>query len=144
MRALAVARALGDHQFKDPQLPQPQQMVSPVPDVTFVDRNFVQVRPLRFRTLSVRPHVQILLKANVRAYDLPQIRLRSACPHVRCSLGCFALSSAPFVCVISHTWQHEMVFLFLFFGPSRPNISLSPIQFVVGVWCRPIRYVAVV
>ena len=37
--ALAVARALGDHQFKDPALPQEQQMVTPCPDITFIDRN---------------------------------------------------------------------------------------------------------
>jgi len=37
--ALAVARALGDHQFKDPSLPQEQQMVTPCPDITFIDRN---------------------------------------------------------------------------------------------------------
>lgn len=39
--ALAVSRALGDHQFKDSRLPQAEQMVSPVPDITFVDRNLL-------------------------------------------------------------------------------------------------------
>ena len=38
MATLAVARALGDHQFKDPNLPWGKQMVSAVPDVTFIDR----------------------------------------------------------------------------------------------------------
>ena len=37
--SLAVARALGDFQFKDLDSPQSQQMVSCVPDVTFIDRN---------------------------------------------------------------------------------------------------------
>ena len=37
--ALAVARAFGDHQFKDPMLPQEAQMVTPCPDITFIDRN---------------------------------------------------------------------------------------------------------
>lgn len=36
---LAVARAFGDFQFKDRNLAQSVQMVSPVPDITFVDRN---------------------------------------------------------------------------------------------------------
>lgn len=38
---LAVSRALGDHQFKDSRLPQAEQMVSPIPDITFVDRNLL-------------------------------------------------------------------------------------------------------
>jgi serine/threonine protein phosphatase PrpC len=36
---LAVARAFGDFQFKDQNADQPLQMVSPCPDITFVDRN---------------------------------------------------------------------------------------------------------
>lgn len=37
--SLAVARALGDHSFKRATTPQPAQMVSPEPDICYVDRN---------------------------------------------------------------------------------------------------------
>ena len=37
--SLAVARALGDHSFKSATIPQPAQMVSPEPDICYVDRN---------------------------------------------------------------------------------------------------------
>lgn len=40
--SLAVARALGDHSFKNATKPQPHQMVSPEPDVYYIDRNPAQ------------------------------------------------------------------------------------------------------
>lgn len=42
MATLAVSRALGDHQFKDQDLPWAEQMVSSVPTVTFIDRNIAR------------------------------------------------------------------------------------------------------
>eukprot|EP00039_Didymoeca_costata_P007625 m.102078 g.102078 ORF g.102078 m.102078 type:complete len:518 (-) comp13759_c0_seq2:125-1678(-) len=78
---LAVARALGDHQFKDSEMPPSKQMVSPVPEITFVDRSYNEDFLLiacdgLFDVMSNEEVVDFILEAFTFTHNVSEIAKR--------------------------------------------------------------------